>query len=195
VLDQGLKAAGGATRTAFRDRSRSATARVRAIGAKLKLRTAAGRDEAQATVLRLTGELTGLAEHAGRDAYAVLDNARRALSRVAGRTRGRLRRAIDELSATVDRARRVVGQTRRRLAGDKPDSATRLVSLHDPDARPIAKGRLNRPIEFGYKAQVVDNEDGIVLDYDVQAGNPADAPQLAPRSIASLPAPVSRPAR
>jgi IS5 family transposase len=38
------------------------------------------------------------------------------------------------------------------------------VSLHDPDARPIAKGRLGRPVEFGYKAQVVDNRDGIVLD-------------------------------
>jgi hypothetical protein len=75
---------------------------------------------------------------------------------------------------------RVVSQTRRRLAGDKPDSATRLVSLHDVDARPIAKGRLNRPVEFGYKAQVVDNEDGIVLDYDVQEGNPADAAQVAP---------------
>jgi IS5 family transposase len=175
-----IKAAGGATRTRFRDRSRSATTRVWAIGAKLKLRTAAGRDEAQATVMRLTDELAGLAEHAGRDAHTVLDNARRALSRVAGRVKGRLRRAIDELAITVERTHRIVAQTRRRLAGDKPDSATRLVSLHDPDARPIAKGRLNRPVEFGYKAQVVDNEDGIVLDYDLQQGNPTDAPQLAP---------------
>jgi IS5 family transposase len=55
-----------------------------------------------------------------------------------------------------------------------------LVSLHDPDARAIAKGRINRPVEFGYKAQVVDNEDGIVLDLDVRQGNPPDAPQLAP---------------
>jgi IS5 family transposase len=54
------------------------------------------------------------------------------------------------------------------------------VSLHDPDARPIAKGRLNRPIEFGYKAQVLDNDDGVVLDHTVERGNPADAPQLAP---------------
>ncbi|HCT75395.1 MAG TPA: hypothetical protein DGG94_13030 [Micromonosporaceae bacterium] len=61
-----------------------------------------------------------------------------------------------------------------------PASATRLVSLHDPDARPIAKGRINRPIEFGYKAQVVDNPDGIVLDYTVEAGNPHDAAQLVP---------------
>jgi IS5 family transposase len=26
------------------------------------------------------------------------------------------------------------------------------VSLHDKDARPIAKGRLGKPVEFGYKA-------------------------------------------
>jgi IS5 family transposase len=52
--------------------------------------------------------------------------------------------------------------------------------LHDPDARPIAKGRLGRPVEFGHKAQVVDNDDGIVLDHDVLPGNPADAPRLTP---------------
>jgi transposase, IS5 family len=80
----------------------------------------------------------------------------------------------------VQRSRRIVAQTRQRLNGGKPDSATRLVSLHDPDARPIAKGRINRPVEFGYAAQVVDNEDGIVLDYTVDVGNPADAPHLAP---------------
>jgi transposase, IS5 family len=30
------------------------------------------------------------------------------------------------------------------------------------------------------KAQVTDNDDGVVLDYAVEQGNPADAPQLAP---------------
>jgi hypothetical protein len=66
------------------------------------------------------------------------------------------------------------------LSGTTPDGATGRVSLHDPHARPIAKGRLGRPVEFGYKAQVVDNDDGIVLDHTVERGNPADAPQLAP---------------
>ena len=37
-----------------------------------------------------------------------------------------------------------------------------------------------KPVEFGSKAQVCDNDDGIVLDHDVQPGNPADAPRLAP---------------
>jgi IS5 family transposase len=61
-----------------------------------------------------------------------------------------------------------------------PDGASRVVSLHDRDARPIAKGRLGKPVEFGYKAQVIDNDDGVVLDHDVQVGNPPDAPQLVP---------------
>jgi transposase, IS5 family len=35
-------------------------------------------------------------------------------------------------------------------------------------------------VEFGYKAQVLDNPDGVVLDHQVWVGNPADAPLLAP---------------
>ena len=54
------------------------------------------------------------------------------------------------------------------------------MSLHDPDARPIVKGRLGKPVEFGYKTQIADNPDGLVLDYDVHIGNPPDAPLLAP---------------
>ena len=54
------------------------------------------------------------------------------------------------------------------------------MSLHDPDARPIAKGRLGKPVEFGYKAQVTDNVDGIVLDHSMHVGNPADGPLLVP---------------
>lgn len=54
------------------------------------------------------------------------------------------------------------------------------MSLHDPDARPIRKGRLGRPVEFGYKGQVVDNADGVILDWSLHAGNPSDAAQLVP---------------
>jgi transposase, IS5 family len=61
-----------------------------------------------------------------------------------------------------------------------PESASRLVSLHDVDARPIRKGRLGKPVEFGFKAQIVDNADGVILDHNVEIGNPPDAPQLAP---------------
>jgi IS5 family transposase len=80
----------------------------------------------------------------------------------------------------MERAEKIVAQARVRLAGQTPVGATRLVSLHNPDARPIRKGRIDRPVEFGYKAQVADNDDGVVLDYAVEYGAAPDGPQLAP---------------
>lgn len=145
---------------------------------------------------RITGQLAGLAEQAARDAQRLLVNARRVLARAAakaadlaavggsdpaaGRRRDRLRRAVNDLVTLIDAARQIAAQTGQRVAGIAPDGASRRVSLHDLDARPIAKGRLGKPVEFGAKAQVLDNEDGVVLDHRVQSGNPPDAPQLAP---------------
>ena len=187
-----VKAAGGATSTRARDRRRSAGRRACSIASKLRLRGQQERDQAQAAVRRITGELAGIAEQAIRDADAVIRNANRALRRATGprhgqlrgqrqgQRRGQLRRAINDLDTIVRRTRRVVAQTRARLAGMMPASSARLVSLHDVDARPIRKGRLGKPVEFGYKAQLVDNADGVILDHNVEIGNPADAPQLAP---------------
>jgi transposase, IS5 family len=176
-----VQAAGGATRTRARDRRRAAARRVRGIAGKLRTRAKLGREETSRAIARVTGELADLAETAAAEAAAVLRNGRRALPRaLSGQMRGRLRRALDELAVTIERTRTVVAQTRSRLAGQMPDGATRLVSLHDPDARPIRKGRIDRPVEFGYKAQVTDNDDGIVLDYCVECGAAPDGPQLAP---------------
>ena len=83
-----IQAAGGATRTRVRDRSRAAGKRAHAIAAKLRSRAAQGRDEKQAAVARVTGELAGLAERAAREARRLLANARRALRRADGESRG-----------------------------------------------------------------------------------------------------------
>jgi len=174
-----VQAAGGAPGTTMTDRRRAAARRVREIAAKLRSRSKLGREETTQAICRVTGELADLAQKAAAQAAAVLRNGRRALPRtLSGRVRGRLRRALDELAVTIERTSTIVAQTRTRLAGQTPDGATRLVSLHDPDARPIRKGRIDRPVEFGYKAQVSDNDDGIILDYNVELG--AAGPQLAP---------------
>ena len=196
VTGRRIRAAGGATRTRVRDRSRAAGKRAHAIAVKLSSRAAQAREEKQAAVARVTGELADLAECAAAEARRLLANACRALRRAdakaaalaagrrrdpaAGRRRGRLRRAVSDLAQLLEVTRQVAAQTRQRLAGTMPDGATRRVSLHEPDARPIAKGRLGKPVEFGYKAQVTDNDDGVILDYCAERGNPADGPQLAP---------------
>jgi IS5 family transposase len=171
-----VQAAGAATRTRVRDRRRSARRRAHQIARTLRGRS----EQAKQLVLRTTGELADLAVLAVGDATRVARNARRHLTRAGEQPSGKLARLVEELQTTIARTTTVIAQARIRLAGQVPDGATRLVSLHDPDARPIVKGRLGKPVEFGYKAQVADNPDGVVLDYQVEVGNPADAPMLVP---------------
>ena len=186
-----IRAAGGAVRTKLRDRSRAAGRRAHDLNAKLRTRSAAAKEEALAVVRRKNAELADLAETAANEAERLAAERETCPAQgpsrcrklkadgrhdaAAGRRRGRLARAVNDLAELVEATRRIVEQTRQRLAGTTPDGATRRVSLHDPDARPIRKGRLGKPVEFGHKAQVCDNDDGIVLDHDVQPGNPPDA--------------------
>lgn len=171
-----VKAAGLAGRTGFRDRGRSVRRRAHDVAVWLRRRN----DDAKAEVLAITSQLADLAEATIVDARAVALNARRGLARRGGQTAGRATRAIAEIDTTIIALEAIIAQTRLRVAGDTPAGATRVVSLHDRDARPIRKGRLGKPVEFGFKAQVVDNVDGIVVDHQVVIGNPPDAPMLAP---------------
>ncbi len=171
-----VKAAGLASRTTFRDRTRSMRRRAHDIGAWLRRRS----DDAKAEVGAINAEMVAIAGRAVREARHVALNARRGLRRNVDAATGKTVSVLAELERTAELVERIAAQTRQRLAGDTPDGATRIVSLHDPDARPIAKGRLGKPVEFGYKAQVVDNVDGIVIDHGVHIGNPPDAPMLVP---------------
>ena len=92
----------------------------------------------------------------------------------------RLRQILADLEHLVDAVGRIVTQTRQRAAGEIPPAKTRLVSLSDSDARPIRKGSLAQPTQFGYTGQVTDNRQGIIVDYEIQPGMPPDAPRLAP---------------
>jgi IS5 family transposase len=168
-----LKKQGLATGTFTRDRTRTVSSRARDMSANLKKRS----EEAKDAVRAINTELAGIAEQAIKEAQAVVRNASRELTKTGS---ARSKAWVKELSELADRVATVVDQTRQRMSGIMPDGANRLVSLHDPDARPIRKGRLGKPVEFGYKAQMVDNEDGVVLDHNVEIGNPPDAPMLVP---------------
>jgi IS5 family transposase len=171
-----LQEAGLASRTATRDRTRSVRRRAHEIGAWLRRRS----DEAKAEVLAIVGELARIGDTAAAEAMTVSRNARRSIARAGGQTSGRVLAMIAELERTAALMEQIVAQTRVRVSGEIPDGSERIVSLHDTDARPIRKGRLGKPVEFGYKAQIADNKDGIVLDHEVLLGNPPDAPLLAP---------------
>jgi IS5 family transposase len=130
-----------------------------------------------AEVDRLTGEVAAIARQSLGQVQVVARNARRALARRPGD--GRLTRLVGELDETIGQTHRLLAQTDQRLAGNRviPD---RLVSLSDPDARPIRKGKPRSPTEFGYSLLLAEDERGFICDHQVEQGNPPDAPQLVP---------------
>jgi transposase, IS5 family len=171
-----LKELGVARRTRFRDRTRSIRRRSHAIGTWLRRRSEQAKDE----VLAITAEMADIAQAALADTAGIIRNARRTLNAAGERASAQAAAALAELERTADLLTKVIAQAQVRVAGGMPEGATRVVSYHDPDARPIAKGRIGRPVEFGYKAQVVDNADGLIVDHQLMVGNPSDAPLLAP---------------
>jgi IS5 family transposase len=173
-----VKARGAASRTRFRDRGRAAGRRMRQLARTLRRRTGA----AMAEVDRLTGEVARIARQTLRQVQAVARNARRAGARRPGD--GRLGRLVGELAETITATERLLAPTDQRLAGNRviPD---RLVSLSDPDARPIRKGKPQHPTQFGYTLLLAEDERGFIADHRVEGGNPPDAPQLLP-SVARL---------
>jgi transposase, IS5 family len=168
-----IKGRGAASRTRFRDRGRAAGRRMKQLARTLRRRTGV----AMAEVDRLTGEVAAIARTTLREVQVVAGNARRALARRPGD--GRLGRLVGDLAETIAATQRLLAQTDQRLAGNRviPD---RLVSLADPDARPIRKGKPGRPTEFGYTLLVAEDERGFIADHRVEQGNPPDAPQLVP---------------
>ncbi len=168
-----VKGRGAASRTRFRDRGRAAGRRMKRLARTLRRRTGV----TIAEVDRLTGEVAAIARQSLGEVQTVMRNARGGLARRPGD--GRLGRLVAELAETITATGRLLAQTDQRLAGNRviPD---RLVSLSDPDARPIRKGKPRHPTQFGYTLLVAEDERGFIADHQVEQGNPPDAPQLVP---------------
>jgi IS5 family transposase len=169
-----------------RDRSRAVQKRQRALGRTLRRRTG----EAKAAVGRLTQEAAEQARASVGEARRVLAQARRSRSRAPGISRAARARAIAALEQAIGLAERVVEQTKMRFAGHK--IADRLVSLFDPDARPVRRGKLAKPNEFGYVVQLTEitahtrrGARGLLLPPKLEAGSTHEN-ALLPATAAEL---------
>jgi IS5 family transposase len=129
------------------DRSRQIGKTVRMISRTLARRTG-----------RRSEEVIALNAKAGRAMARSIREARRLGAQVRAAARGRgaqtKLRTAQRLDELADRCQRVATQIEQRLAGEP--ITNRLVSIADPDARPIRKGKLGKPNEFGYVAQIAE---------------------------------------
>jgi transposase, IS5 family len=154
------------------DRSRRIGKLVRAISSTLARHTS-----------QRVGEVLALNAQAGRALVRSVGEARALAgqARAAARGRGaqaklRAARGLEELA---DGCQRIVTQIQQRSRGER--IVDRLVSLADADARPIRKGKLGKPNEFGYVVQLAEvtantrrGARGYLLPAATAPGNPGE---------------------
>lgn len=173
----------GEKKRRVRDRSRAMGRKLRSISRTIRRRSG----EAKTEVLELTAETGELLEKSIKEARRLAAIARR---RARGRGAKVKLRAAAKLETFADRCEKVARQIRQRVAGEP--ITDRIVSLHDPDARPIRKGKLGKPNEFGFVSQLAEVTEntkpgarGLILPASTQPGNPAEE-TLLPDTVAEL---------
>lgn len=137
-------------------------------------RIARGKDEtrlrrAYRVLLRLSHEVTRMARTAADRALATLpaDPIGEIVVKSASEN-------IRHFAALVVRAH---DQARRRIVeGESVPAAEKLVSLFEPHASIIVRGKAGKPVEFGHKLFLSETAEGLVVHYEVADGNPPDSP-------------------
>jgi transposase, IS5 family len=166
-----------------RDRSRAMGRTLRAVTRTIRRRSG----EAKAEVLRLTEQTGKLLERSVSETRRLAVIARR---RARGRGAKAKLKAAARMEELADRCEKVARQIRQRVAGEPIKD--RLVSLADPDARPIRKGKLGKPNEFGYVTQLAEVTEntkrgarGLIVPSATAIGNPSED-TLLPHTVAEL---------
>lgn len=169
---QQIEGKSGGLRKKVRNRMRSVTKRVIAIGRALRYKGVEGelkRKREYRQLVRLTRQ--------------ILNDSRRVLEEVAGlpkRRRGQVRDLCERLQYMSDRVRQVVRQTRARVFGGITQLPGKLVSLFEPHTEIIRKGKAGKPNEFGKLVQVQEAENQIITHYEVYDQRPSDQHLLLP---------------
>jgi transposase, IS5 family len=162
----------GGLKKKIRDRKRSVTKRVIAIGHALRHKGPAGEEKRKREYRELL--------HVTRQ---ILGDARRVLAEVDGLPRRRrtlVQGLCEHLTTMADRVRSVVRQTKARIFGGLTKLPDKIVSLFEPHTEIIRKGKAGKPNEFGKLVQLQEAENQIITHYEVYDHRPADQRLLIP---------------
>lgn len=159
----------------FHDRTRSVKKQIFSIAKVLRRRTG----ETIKEVRKITGAIMDITETVVARAEQVLAEGRQYISKQAGGIAKKVARTVESLESTVETAKKIIAQTAAVLQGNT-HIKDRIVSIFDTDARPIMKGKLKSPTEFGTKILIQDCENKIITRYQVLEGNPSDEELLIP---------------
>jgi IS5 family transposase len=164
------RTAGGLKRK-VRNRMRSVTKRVIALGYALRHKGTEGerkRRNEYRQLLRLTRQ--------------ILNDSRRVWQEVEAlpaRRRG-VRGLGERLEAMADQVRQVVQQTKARIFAGVTQFPDKLISLFEPHSEIIRKGKAGKPNEFGKLVELQEAENQIITHYEVFEERPSDRHLLLP---------------
>lgn len=142
---------------------RSVAHRLREIAQALRRKG----DAAKAALKRPYRGLIRIAGRLIRQAEMAVAAGHEQLAATRGRRASRIWTAIEKLDALLPLGRRVVRQTRARVLRGETRSEGKLISIFEPDARILRRGKLHKPTEFGQMVVVQEAEGGLVTDIAV----------------------------
>ena len=86
-----------------------------------------------------------------------------------------------EIARHCELADRVISQTRRRvLQGEQVPTEDKLYSIFETHTDLIKRGKVLKPVEFGHKVFLAESGGGLITQYRVLTGNPADQIHVTP---------------
>ena len=123
-------------------------------------------------------ELIGITEEVVSGARGVLQRSRKAKGKglLTDLTMGELRK---EIAHYCQLGEQVIAQARRRvLEGEQVPTAQKIYSIFESHTDLIKRGKVKTPIEFGHKVFLAESAQGLITQYEVLDGNPADEDQV-----------------
>jgi IS5 family transposase len=87
--------------------------------------------------------------------------------------------SLDQITAYCELGDRVIDQTRRRVIhGEQVPAEEKVYSIFESHTDLIKRGKARKPVEFGHKVFLAESAQGLITDYQVLDGNPADTSQV-----------------
>ena len=151
----------------FTNRTRSARRRMQ----ELERMSAQERHTQQLPKYR---ELIGITEQVLKNARQVIQKAARVKTLdVFGQLK--VDQLCKEIRTYCDLGDKVIDQTRRRVIdGGQVPADEKVYSIFEDHTDLIKRGKARKPVEFGHKVFLAESAQGLITDYQILEGNPAD---------------------
>ena len=94
---------------------------------------------------------------------------------------GQARVIAQRLENVIAQVPAAIKQAHERIIGERQvNNADKILSLYDDHVEVIVRGKAGAEVEFGNKFSLVENRQGLIIDYQLHRDNPSDAKLVEP---------------